>query len=680
MPNHLINENSPYLLQHAQNPVEWYPWGDEAFKKAHQDDKPIFLSVGYAACHWCHVMAHESFEDEKIAAIMNKNFINIKVDREERPDIDQIYMQAVVALTRQGGWPMSVFLTPDGQPFYGGTYYPPQRRYQLPAFTEILTSVARIWREDRYSILQSASQITNHLQQASLSGDDANPFSLASLGQVVMRLRKDYDWQFGGWGKAPKFSQAMTIEFLLRQATRQDKTSLEIAEHALLAMAKGGVYDVVGGGFARYSVDDRWLVPHFEKMLYDNAQLALVYLHAYLITAKECYLRTCQETLDFVIREMTHPLGGFFSSLDADSEGVEGKYYTWTPEEIRIALSDRDSINLVISAYGITPEGNFEGSNILQRIMNDQEISDQFDIPLKSVPGRLAECHRQLHNYRQERVHPSTDDKVLLSWNALMSIAFAEAGRYLNRPDYTQHAALNLSFLLENLFQNGRLLRSWRENQANHNALLEDYAALILALLALYQSDLDSSWFNKAKSLAEDMVANFRHPTTGFYDTHHDHEDLILRPKNIQDNATPSGNSLAAMALLQISAYAGNLDWRQMANKMLKNIFNKALAYPTFYGQWLSAIDFSLGPVSEVAILGKLTSPELKALQSELWNAYRPRLVAAFSEFPPKSNVPLILVDRPLKNNHPTAYVCQHFTCKMPVNDVEGLKSQLTNY
>jgi uncharacterized protein YyaL (SSP411 family) len=389
------------------------------------------------------------------------------------------------------------------------------------------------------------------------------------------------------------------------------------------------------------------------------------------------YRRICQETLEFIRREMTHPQGGFYSSLDADSEGEEGKYYIWTPEEIRAALPDQDAASLVTAAYGITAAGNFEGSTVLQRVLDDQEIAVQFNIPLQEVARTLDPIHNQLLEYRQGRIRPGTDDKVLVSWNALMSIAFAEAGRYLNISDYTQLAARNLTFLLQNLLVEGRLLRAWREGQANHNAFLEDYAALILALLALYQSDPDAIWFQKAVALTEEMVLNFRHPTTGFYDTRHDHETLIFRPKDTQDNATPSGNALAAKALLQMSALTGNQDWRLIADQMLKSIVSMALTYPTSFGQWLSAMDYSVGPVHEVALLGDFSDPRFQALQDGIWSTYRPRLVVAQSPFPPESNSPPLLNNRSLLEKMPTAYVCQDFVCQLPVTTPEALMSQL---
>jgi uncharacterized protein YyaL (SSP411 family) len=679
MPNQLKNQNSPYLLQHLDNPVDWYPWGDEALERARTEDKPIFLSVGYAACHWCHVMAHESFEDQETAEIMNEHFINVKVDREERPDIDQIYMQAVVAMTGQGGWPMSVFLTPEGKPFFGGTYFPPERRYQMPSFREVLGSVVRVWMEDRDTILESANKITQHLKNTASLDQTIKPYNKQVLHEATTKLAQGYDWENGGWGQAPKFPQPMVIEFLLRQATRGDKFSLEMAEHALKAMGKGGMYDVVGGGFARYSVDNSWLVPHFEKMLYDNAQLALVYLHAYLITKDVFYRRICEETLDFVVREMTHPKGGFYSSLDADSEGVEGKFYVWTLEEIQAAISEPQDAQILLAAYGVTSAGNFEGNTVLQRVLNDDQVSEEFGIPKEFVTEKLSQLHADLLRSRAHRVKPGTDDKVLTAWNGLMLAAFAEAGRYLQRPDYIEVAIRNADFLLTALKDNDLLLRSWRDEQAKHNAYLEDYAALILGLIALYQINPQPRWFREAVSLSNEIVTHFRDPEGGFFDTRDDHEELILRPKDTQDNAFPSGNALTALALLQLSAYNGNGEWRSIAEKMIENMVPNALKYPTAFGQWLTAIDFAVGPVQEVAILGDIESLQFQALEEMFNKTFRPRTVSAFSTYPPNLSSPELLKDRPILNNLPTAYICQDFICRKPVNSPDEMINQLEN-
>jgi uncharacterized protein len=677
MPNKLANENSPYLLQHAENPVDWYPWGAEALEKARQEDKPIFLSIGYAACHWCHVMEHESFEDPGTAQIMNEHFVNIKVDREERPDIDSIYMGAVVAMTGQGGWPTSIFLTPAGEPFWGGTYFPPVRRYNMPAFREILVSIAELWKNDRDQLLKSSQEISEHLKSTPQMPTKQPEISIEQINQAAMALAQSYDWKHGGWGQAPKFPQPMSIEFALRKAERGDKMLLDIAVHALRAMAKGGMYDVVGGGFARYSTDSDWLVPHFEKMLYDNAQLALVYLHAYMLTGDTGFKRVCEETLDFVLRELTHPLGGFYSSLDADSEGEEGKFYIWTPEQIQETLAEKEDIEFITAAYGITAAGNFEGQSVLQRTLEDEQLAERFNLSVEQVQRKLDRLHAVLLKERGQRVRPATDDKVLVSWNGLMLTAFAEAARYLKRPDYLEAAVRNADFLLAHLHPGDRLLRAWREGKARHNGYLEDYAALILGLQALYPSDPDPRWYQWAKRLTEDMLTHFQDPQGGFFDTRDDHETLLTRPKDLQDNAVPSGSSMAVLALLQMSAYEGRTVWRDIAEQAMGPVMAAALRYPTAFGKWLSAMDFGVGPVQEVVILGDLHDPQTQALTETVWSGYRPRLVAALSEYPPSVEAPALLMDRQMLKGQPTAYVCQNFTCQQPVNDPHRLLVQI---
>ncbi len=681
MPNHLARESSPYLLQHANNPVDWYPWGPVALEKARREDKPIFLSIGYAACHWCHVMAHESFENPQIAALMNDNFVNIKVDREERPDLDNIYMSAVTAMTGQGGWPMSLFLTPDGKPFYGGTYFPPVRRYNMPSFQEVLESVARVWQQNRQEILQSGQQIADHLRQANEAGvleeKTGRTIQPEVLKEATISLGDSYDWQNGGWGQAPKFPQPMAIEFLLRRATRGDKQALDMALHALRMMAKGGMYDLVGGGFARYSTDARWLVPHFEKMLYDNAQLAQVYLHAYLLTREAEFGRVCEQTLDFVMREMTNPQGGFYSSLDADSEGVEGKYYVWDEAEIRELIPKLDDFALFNAAFPVSSQGNFEGKNILQRLLSDQELAERFQLPADLVQNRLDEMLHRLFERRQERVRPGTDDKVLVSWNGLMLVAFAEAARYLHRADYLSVAIKNASFLLSALVVDGKLMRSWRDGKASQAGFLEDYAGLVLGLLAIYESNPDLRWYQAAIHLLDEMNAHFQDSAGGYFDTSDEAEELLLRPKESQDNATPSGNALAAQALLLCSAYTGNGDWHEQAESMLASMQSMAARYPTAFGKWLQALDLAVGPLLEIAILGNFKSDETRKLVATLWSTYRPRLVAAISELPVPPEAPPLLFDRPLYQGKPTAYVCQGFACKMPVNEAEALEAEL---
>ncbi len=678
MPNHLISENSPYLLQHANNPVDWYPWGEEALNKAKAENKPIFLSIGYAACHWCHVMAHESFEDTETAAFMNEHFINIKVDREERPDLDGIYMQAVQTLTGSGGWPMSVFLTPDLRPFFAGTYFPSVRRYNMPSFKEILSGVVKAWQEDSSKVDRVGNQVLEQIRLSVHKPENRNEITAEALEAAVKDLLDSYDWGYGGWGSAPKFPQPMSIEFLLRRATAntpQRESMLKAVTHALNAMSRGGMYDVVGGGFSRYSVDQFWRTPHFEKMTYDNAQLALAYLHGYLVTGNAAYRRICEETLDFVLRELTHAEGGFFSSLDADSEGEEGKFYVWTQDQLEAALgSDFDFIK---TAYGITPSGNWEGKTILQRALDDATLAARFKMGQAELQQKLSACHAKLLEARSARIRPATDDKVLVMWNSLTLKAFAEAGRYLNRQDYLQAAVRNARFLLNNLYIGNRLYRSWREGQVKHNAYLEDYAGLVLALLALYQSDSNLEWYRTALKLADEMVAHFADPDGGFFDTRDDHETLLMRPKEVQDSATPSGNALAATALLELAAYGDRIAWRDTAEKMLSSMHEVMLSYPTAFAQWLCAADFAVGPSHEVAIVGGSQRAETKILLNALWKTFRPRQVTAISNYPPEPDAPALLKDRPLLNNLPTAYVCREFVCQRPVNSSKEMETQL---
>ena len=677
MVNQLANENSPYLLQHKNNPVEWYPWGSEALEKAKAQDKPIFLSIGYAACHWCHVMEHESFEDPETANLMNEHFVNIKVDREERPDLDGIYMSAVVAMTGQGGWPMSVFLTPSGEPFYGGTYFPPVRRYNMPAFREVLQGIAAAWVEDRAGILENSQKLSAHIKNSNLAEGNTGPATRETLDQAVTKLDQNYDWGKGGWGQAPKFPQAMSIRFLLQRGAAGDQLAVDMASHALEAMARGGMYDVVGGGFARYSVDNEWLVPHFEKMLYDNALLARAYLLAYLVTGNTYFREICEQTLDFVLRELTHKEGGFFSSLDADSEGEEGKFYVWTLEEISTILDNNEDARLFSSAYGLTKEGNFEGKTILQRVVTDSDLANEFGISKQEAHDWLDKLHKKLYQARSKRVWPGTDDKVLTSWNAWMLTALAEAGRYLERSDYLEAAQRNAEFLLRALHPKDRLLRSWREEIPRHNGYLEDYASVILGLLALYQSDPQPRWYESARRLTDDMVLHFQDPDGGFFDTRQDHEELLLRPKELQDNATPSGNSLAAEALLQMAAFSGRGEWHDMAMGQINKIHTALETYPTAFANWLCAATFGLGPIQEIAILGDPQSKELQALVRKVWEKYRPTTIAAIAPAPPPDGAAPLLADRPLIGGKPTVYVCQNFVCQQPVFTEDDLEKQL---
>ena len=680
MANHLINESSPYLLQHAHNPVDWFPWGDEALAKANSENKPIFLSIGYAACHWCHVMAHESFEDPETAAFMNEQFINIKVDREERPDLDGIYMQATVAMTGSGGWPMSVFLTPDLKPFYAGTYFPPVKRYNMPAFKDVLSGIAHAWKEEPSEITRMSGQVTSHLQQA-LSSDQKSDtaFSQNHLDTIAKSLVDSYDWGYGGWGSAPKFPQPMTIEFLLRRHIAGNLDALKPSLHALKAMARGGMYDVVGGGFSRYSTDNFWRVPHFEKMLYDNAQLTRVYLHAWQITKDAFFKQIVIETLDFISRELTHPHGGFYSSLDADSEGEEGRFYVWSLEDIRNLL--KEDSEFFEAAYGISERGNWEGKTVLQRALDDSSLAARFKLDPEIVPRKLADSHARLLSARASRVRPGTDDKILTAWNGLMLAAVAEASRAMDKPDlrnkYLSLATRNAEFILDHLRAHGRLKRSWRDGKLTHEVFLEDYAALILGLIELYQTDFQNKWFVLARELADEMIELFSDPNGGFFDTPKDGRELLLRPKDLQDNATPSGNALACEALLKLAAFTDNGTYLERAEQSLQLITDHALRYPTSFARWLSAADFALGNVKQVAVLyktpGELPSELLQTVQSE----YRPNLIVAASPYPPSREAPALLMDRPVKDGKATVYVCEGFVCKYPLNTVPDLQALL---
>lgn len=690
MPNRLINENSPYLLQHANNPVDWYPWSEEALAKARAENKPIFLSIGYAACHWCHVMAHESFEDPEIAAFMNEHFINIKVDREERPDLDTIYMQATVAMTGSGGWPMSVFLTPDLKPFYAGTYFPPVPRYNMPSFRDVLVAIARTWKENPDEISRVSTQVSDHLVRALHINIEKSAYTQAHLNAAANNLIETYDWGYGGWGSAPKFPQPMAIEFLLRRAVQsgnmgndkgeaETSTLLKPALHALRAMARGGIYDVIGGGFSRYSTDNFWRVPHFEKMLYDNALLARAYLHAWQITRDPFFKQIVVETLRFIEREMTHPEGGFYSSLDADSEGEEGKFYVWALDEIRTTLQN-DS-ELFEAAYGITARGNWEGKTVLQRALDDASLAARFKLDPQTVSAKLADCHARLYAARSARPRPTTDDKILTSWNGLMLATLAEVARVIDEPElqrqYTDLAMRNAGFLLSHLRPNGRLKHSWRNGRTTGEVFLEDYAALILGLLELYQTDFNNKWFSLARDLSEEMIELFSDPAGGFFDTPKDGEPLLLRPKDLQDNATPSGNAMACEALLKLAAFTDEGKYRDLAENALGLTANIAPRYPTAFARWLSAADFALGNTKQVAVVYEADEDHASALIRVVHSQFKPNLIIAASSYPPAENAPPLLKDRPLKDKKATAYVCEGFICKNPVTEIVELEKLL---
>ena len=663
MTNRLARESSPYLLQHAHNPVDWYPWGDEALARARSEDRPIFLSVGYSACHWCHVMAHESFEDEGVASILNEHFVSIKVDREERPDLDRIYMAAVQALTGSGGWPMSVFLMPDGRPFYGGTYFPPTARYGMPSFSTVLLSIAQAWQTRRSELEVSGKQITDLIRKS----DQPDLLAKSSLEDRTLSSAMEasaasFDTGQGGWGAGPKFPQPMLLEFLLRYHHRTGRAeALRMVTQTLDAMARGGIYDQIGGGFHRYAVDGIWLVPHFEKMLYDNAQLARVYLHAWQLTGVSLYRAIVEETLDYVVREMTDPQGGFYATQDADSDGEEGKFFLWTPEEIRDLLGD-DAERFLL-AYGVTEAGNFEGRNILSLQGADEDragLSEQRGVLLKA---------------RGERVRPSRDDKVVLSWNGLMLAAFAEAACALQRDDYMQVAERNARFLLGEMHDSeGRLLHVWKDGRSRLLAYLDDHADLADGLLALHQATLDDRWYLEAVDLADRMIDRYA-AKVGFYDTGDDHEELILRPRERQDNAVPSGNAMTAWVLLRLTHLSHDLDYGHIAGAALSEMAPMLAEHPLAFGQWLIAADYALAETQQVAIIGAMHERATTEMLEIAREGYHPHRLLALG-VPGDACVPLVQA-YPRVQGRAATYVCNNMTCHAPVTDPQALAELL---
>jgi uncharacterized protein len=684
MANHLKDESSRYLQQHADNPVDWYPWGDEAFEKAVREDKPIFLSIGYSACHWCHVMAHESFEDEETAALLNEHFVSIKVDREERPDLDRIYMNAVQAMTGRGGWPMSVFIAPDGRPFYGGTYFPAEPRPGVPAFRQVLSAIAEAWETRRDELMASGEELVEALEDE--YEGDVVPRSPDLSPQVVdtayRKLNQQFDDVHGGWGRAPKFPQPMTMAFLLQYyKTREYDGALDMVVDSLRAMAQGGIYDQLGGGFHRYSVEAQWLVPHFEKMLYDNAQLARIYLHAWQESGAPLFRAVVEETLDYVSREMWADEGGFYATQDADTAGEEGRFFLWTPEEIRDVLGN--SADAFLDLYGVTEAGNFEGRNILT-------FHGSFD-----EREAMADARQKLFDAREQRVHPGRDKKVITSWNGLMLAAFAEAARALKRDDYREIAEEAGAFLLEHLRDDeGRLWHVWNEGHAKVPGLLDDHTHLIEGLLALYQTTFNPRWYTAARELTEVMIEHFvvdpeqsaldRGTSekragshiyfAGFYDTADDAEDLVVRPREMQDNAVPSGNAMAATVLFKLGRFSGEPHYASIARRSLVAMEEMMAQHPLAFGQWLCAQEAALATPVEVAIIGDPDAEDVRTLVALAQEGYHPhRLVAAGAGTPPS-----LLANRDQVDDQATAYVCVDHVCQAPVVNVDDLSDQFS--
>ena len=685
MPNRLINETSPYLLQHANNPVDWYPWGEEALERARSEDKPILLSIGYSACHWCHVMERESFEDETIAGLMNENFVSIKVDREERPDLDQVYMQAVQMLTGSGGWPMTVFLTPEGKPFYGGTYFPPDDRQGMPGFPRLLTSIAEAYSTNRGEVDRVTQQLTTQMSQSNQVPQGTSILTVDILHQAYSSLATNFDYQNGGFGNAPKFPQPMTPEFLLRYYHHgYNPRALELVELTLEKMAYGGIYDQIGGGFHRYSTDPYWLVPHFEKMLYDNALLARLFLHTYLITGRALYRRVVEETLDYVLREMTDPSGGFYSAQDADSEGVEGKFFVWSPGEINAVMGDTDG-EVFGGYYGVTAGGNFEGKNILNIRQNPEEFAETKGLTADQLGDIINRGSKALLEVREQRIHPMRDDKVLASWNGLMLRSFAEAAAALGRPDYLAVAIKNAGFLVGSMKSDGRLLRTYRDGQAKLLGYLEDYSFVIDGLLALYEATFDLRWLEEAVTLADSMIELFwDEGIGGFYDTGSDHETLVVRPRDVFDNAQPCGGSVASDVLLRLAVFTGKSDYSAKAAVPLRSLHQAMSQSPGGTGHWLSALDFYVSPPKEIAVIGPRDDPATQALLDTVFHRFLPNKVVMGVEPPLSptvgnsgSDIPL-LAGRGMVGGLPSAYVCQNYACQLPVTDPAGLAEQLS--
>ena len=680
MVNRLIHETSPYLLQHAYNPVDWYPWGEEALGRARLEDKPILLSIGYSACHWCHVMERESFENEAIAGIMNRHFVNIKVDREERPDLDAVYMEAVQMLTGSGGWPMTVFLTPDGKPFYGGTYFPPADRHNMPGFPRLLETVAQAYRNSNPEIRRVTDQLTEQMGRAGRLPRGQGVLDESVLHHAYNALATNFDYQNGGVGGAPKFPQAMTLEILLRYYARgHNDRALSMLELTLEKMARGGIYDQVGGGFHRYSTDGFWLVPHFEKMLYDNALLARLYLHAWLVTGRGLYRRIVEETLDYALREMTGEHGGFFSATDADSEGEEGKFFVWTPAELEAVLGAEDA-GLFGAFFGVSARGNFEGKNILNIPVKAADFARRQGVALERVVDVVRRGKEALRVAREAREHPLLDDKALASWNGLMLRALAEAGAALERGDYLDAAARNAAFLLERMRPDGRLMRSFREGQAKLPGFLEDYAFVADGLTALYEATFERRWLDGATELADGMIALFWDEGEGcFYDTGREHEELVVRPRDVFDNAQPCGGSVASDVLLRLAVITGKDDYAAKGAAPLRGLAELMGRAPAGTGRWLAALDFYLSAPVEVAVVGPRDAPETAALLREVHGRYLPNraLVGAEGESAAAGSGLPLLEGRGMLGGVPTAYVCEHYVCQLPVTDAGDLGALL---
>ncbi len=678
-PNRLAQETSPYLLQHAHNPVDWYPWGPEALARSKAERKPIFLSIGYSACHWCHVMEHESFENAEIAALMNEHFVNVKVDREERPDLDQVYMTAVQAMTGHGGWPMSVFLTPDLEPFYGGTYFPPADARGMPGFPRVLLSVQRAWVERREEIIESAGEMTERLRAMGAIPAGTGGLDVSLLDKAAQRLLEAFDPRHGGFGDAPKFPHPMDLRVLLRHYARTgDARSLHAARLTLDKMARGGIYDHLAGGFARYSTDARWLAPHFEKMLYDNALLTSTYLEAFQITRDPAYAATARETIDYVLGRMSHPEGGISATEDADSEGVEGKYYVWTLAEVKEILGSERAATFA-SVYDVTAGGNWEGHNILNLPRPLDQEAARLGRSEDELRSDLRQDRAKLLAAREKRVPPAKDTKILTSWNGLMLAALAEASRILNEERYLAAAEKMAGFLLDRMRGgDGFLLHTFKDGHAKLNGYLDDYANLIDGLTRLFEVSGTARWLESAVSLAGVMIEEFSDAREGgFFYTGKNHETLIARQKDAYDNATPSGNAMAATALLRLGALTGRNDLTEAGRKTLRSVQVVLEKAPLAAGQGLIALAFDLAPPSEIAVVAGEDAEEFRQCLARINARFLPHTVVA-PVAPGAAPAPLpLLADRPAQPERTTVYLCERYACQAPVVGLEGLEAAL---
>ena len=675
MPNRLSLETSPYLLQHKNNPVDWFPWSEEALTAAKVLDKPILLSIGYSACHWCHVMERESFENAGIAVLMNENFINIKVDREERPDLDSIYMSAVQSIAGHGGWPLTVFLTPEGKPFHGGTYFPPVDRQGMPGFPKVLEAVSNAYKNQREQIESASDRLVDHIKAFTKFPDSELEISNNISKAAYEDIESQVDMINGGLKGAPKFPQPMIYEFLLKHHARTNHAeSLSIVTKTLDKMAYGGIYDHLGGGFHRYSTDAVWLVPHFEKMLYDNALLVRLYLHAYQITGKDLYKNVVEETLAYVMREMTSAEGAFFSSQDADSDGIEGQYFVWTVDEIQEIL-DPHLADEITKYYDVSSKGNFEGKSILNLVSQEYNESKY-----KLIKDTLIKARGPLLKSRNKRVCPETDNKILTAWNGLMISAFAEASIILNNQVYADAAERSAEFILNNLMNKNRLLRTFKDGKSKLNGYLEDYAFFVEGLLELHETTLNPSWLNHAVNLSKTMINLFWDTKTEqFYDTSIDHEDLVIRPRDIADNAIPSGASTACKVLLKLAVYLDDDKMRDIAILSMESAMPLITKAPIAAGEWLNCIEFHIDGSKEIVINGDFNHQGTKRLLSEVYRSFVPNKVilgingdATYDNFP-------LAASKNMLDGKPTAYVCKNYTCDLPVNKPTDLFKRLTN-